>query len=229
MNGTTDKTRTRGATGHGPATTANDALDKRILRLSDAGPIRSLREDFAEQGIPMELIRGDEAPVGLRGRRPQVFVDAKGRRSLCIVVNDESTEVHEVVYVAAEALATAYGFPRDPGDLVHEALVNSFALTFVTNSCGPAQARRSFQIQLARLQRARLRGEVDDQLRQTVALRCWAIGTALDPEDREVFLGQVDITDEGTAELVVGLTRAWGTRSPSSGVEAAEMLAVVPF
>ena len=33
----------------------------------------------------------------------------------------------DILYVGAEALATAYDFPREPGDKVHEALVNSFA------------------------------------------------------------------------------------------------------
>jgi hypothetical protein len=228
---TTDKTRTRASSAgpHAVAAPSNDAIDRRILRLSRAAPIRRLQEDFADHQVPMELVRGDEAPLSLRGRRPQAFVDAKVRQALCIAVSDPKTSVSDVVYVAAEALATAYDFPRDPGDKVQEALVNSFALSYLSGRCGTDQAIASFHHQIDKLQRARLQKALGDPVREAVALRCWAIGTALDIETRQTFLGQVEIIDEGTAELIVSLTRAWGSLSPSSGVDAARMLASAPF
>lgn len=207
-----------------PAEVAPEVIN-RLNEIDGSRELVMLRRDFAEVGIRVELLPAELAPRKLRKSRPQAWVDTDARKALCISVPKADTKVSDVIYVGAEALAVAHEFPRQPGNAHHEALVNSFALSYVTTCCGPRQAVASFKVQLRKAQRVRLQGALDEELRNRIALRCWAISTAIDDEeDERVLMRQLEIVDAETSKMVKAIRQHWGLRSPASGVAAQKLL-----
>lgn len=201
---------------------------RRLEAIDSSAQLATLRRDFGAAGVRVELVPGEMAPPQLRGNRPEIWVDAEGersRRALCISVPRADTRISDVIYAGAEALAVARVFPREPGNYEHEALINGFALSYVTAQCGSTQAIASFKLQLRRAQRARLQGAVDHDLRRRIALRCWAIGTALNDEEERILLGQIQLADEGIMEMIYTLKRLWGDEAPQDGPAAERLLA----